>query len=278
MTQLPADFQFSQSSLSDFVECPRRFQLRYGERLDWPAPLAKPIQAMEEDARLGAAFHLMLERYYLNLPLPAPRFPKLRGWWEAFRRTEPLLKLPDTQHKPEAVYSIPFAGSRLLARFDLMSVMPEHEIVIVDWKTGKPPKNGADALWARMQTCVYFTVARKALEAEFGGTIPPDAISFIYWFAGDPEHPIHLTPPDEETYQEFADQISAAIGNVQNLINSQTPVWPLTDDLRKCSLCNYRSFCAREVEPAQADQLQDMLDLLPSLLEEIVPNLDAQES
>jgi hypothetical protein len=267
LTQLPPDFQFSQSSLNDFVDCARRFQLRYGERLDWPAPLAEPIQALEEDARLGAAFHLMLERYYLNLAIPTPRFPKLRQWWEAFRHTEQLLDLPNVLHKPEAVYSIPFAGTRLQARFDLVSIVPGKQIVLVDWKTGKPPKNGAEALWARMQTRVYFTVARKALAAEFGGAIPPEAISFVYWFAGDPDHPIRLTPPDEQTYQTFADQITAAIGSVQRL--AQTEVWPLTDDLRKCRLCNYRSFCAREVSPAPADGLEEMLDLLPALLDEL---------
>jgi hypothetical protein len=269
MTRLPPDFQFSQSSLSDFNDCARRFQLRYGERLDWPAPLAEPIQTLEEDARLGAAFHLMLERYYLNLPLPSPRFPKLKTWWEAFRRTERLLNLPDGTRKPEAVYSIPFAGARLLARFDLVCIDPGREVVIVDWKTGKPPNAGIEALRARMQTRVYFTVAREALKAEFGGEIPPDALSFVYWFAGDPDHPVRLTLPDEQTYREYADQIAATVGKVQDLIASDTEIWPLTEDLRRCTMCNYRSFCAREVAPVQADQLQDMLDLLPGLLDEM---------
>ena len=34
---LPAQFAFSQSSLQDYADCPRRFQLRYLDKLIYPA-------------------------------------------------------------------------------------------------------------------------------------------------------------------------------------------------------------------------------------------------
>ena len=42
MSNLPADFHFSQGSLQDYVDCPRRFQLRYMMKLAWPAVEAEP--------------------------------------------------------------------------------------------------------------------------------------------------------------------------------------------------------------------------------------------
>ena len=41
MSLLPPDFHFSQRSLQDYVDCRRRFQLRYLQHLAWPAVEAK---------------------------------------------------------------------------------------------------------------------------------------------------------------------------------------------------------------------------------------------
>ncbi len=37
MTASPNSFTFSQSSLQDYMDCARRFQLRYIDQLNWPA-------------------------------------------------------------------------------------------------------------------------------------------------------------------------------------------------------------------------------------------------
>ena len=42
MRNLPDDFHFSQGSLQDYVDCQRRFQLRYLMKLAWPAVDAEP--------------------------------------------------------------------------------------------------------------------------------------------------------------------------------------------------------------------------------------------
>ena len=49
---LPTNFQFSPSSLQDFNDCPRRFQLKYLENLSWPAPSAEPALEYEEYLQL----------------------------------------------------------------------------------------------------------------------------------------------------------------------------------------------------------------------------------
>jgi hypothetical protein len=48
MTLLPLDFQFSQGSLQDYVDCRRRFQLRYLDQLAWPAVEAEPLLEHEQ--------------------------------------------------------------------------------------------------------------------------------------------------------------------------------------------------------------------------------------
>ena len=61
-TQLRADFQFSQASLQDYVECARRFQLRYVERVAWPAPQAQPIFEYEQRLERGQVFHRLVQQ------------------------------------------------------------------------------------------------------------------------------------------------------------------------------------------------------------------------
>jgi hypothetical protein len=51
------EFQFSQSSLQDYVECSRRFELRYIERLRWPALQSEPVLEQERHMQQGQRFH-----------------------------------------------------------------------------------------------------------------------------------------------------------------------------------------------------------------------------
>ena len=50
MSLLPPGFQFSQRSLQDYVDCRRRFELRYLQNLAWPAVEAEPH--LEQEKRL----------------------------------------------------------------------------------------------------------------------------------------------------------------------------------------------------------------------------------
>ena len=65
--KLPAEFQYSQSSLQDYVECQRRFELRYIQRQAWPAVEVEPILEKEEHMRQGAAFHRLLQQHDIGL-------------------------------------------------------------------------------------------------------------------------------------------------------------------------------------------------------------------
>lgn len=53
---LPDSFQFSQSSLQDYVDCPRRFELRYILHQKWPALQTQPVIEFEHHMEQGSGF------------------------------------------------------------------------------------------------------------------------------------------------------------------------------------------------------------------------------
>ena len=66
-SQLPDTFAFSQSSLQAYEDCARRFWLAYVQQLPWPAVEAAPVQDYERLMRLGANFHLLIQRAEIGI-------------------------------------------------------------------------------------------------------------------------------------------------------------------------------------------------------------------
>ena len=60
-------FQFTQSSLQDYVDCPRRFQLRYVLDQPWPAVESEPLMERERLAELGRRFHKLIQQHVEGL-------------------------------------------------------------------------------------------------------------------------------------------------------------------------------------------------------------------
>ncbi|PJF28501.1 MAG: PD-(D/E)XK nuclease family protein, partial [Phototrophicales bacterium] len=54
---LPPNFQFSQSNLQDYIDCPRRFELRHIQHLHYPSIESEPQLDREAHQRRGVAFH-----------------------------------------------------------------------------------------------------------------------------------------------------------------------------------------------------------------------------
>ena len=61
--RLPPNFQFSQGSLQDFVDCRRRFQLRYIQGVAWPALQTEPAMENERSMQQGARFHHLVHQH-----------------------------------------------------------------------------------------------------------------------------------------------------------------------------------------------------------------------
>jgi CRISPR/Cas system-associated exonuclease Cas4 (RecB family) len=244
----------SQSSLQDYVDCAKRFQLRHVERLSYPAIESEPTLENEKHQQEGAYFHRMVQQYLVGVP--AEQITKiantvnLQRWWENFIASSDFRSLRDFGSLyPEATLSAPLGNFRLLAKYDLISIQ-ENKVTIFDWKTyRKRPRD--EWLSARMQTRVYRALLINA-GAHFNNGTPfaPEQIEMIYWFADFPNEPARFTytsaqyKRDWDTLIKLADEIHAASS------------YPLTDDRTKCIYCPYRSYCDRGVRAGDLEQAE----------------------
>jgi CRISPR/Cas system-associated exonuclease Cas4 (RecB family) len=233
-------FTFSQSSLQDYADCPRRFQLRYLERLAWPAVESEPASEVESRQRDAQLFHRLVQQHMLGLPddllAPLAASSDLRRWWQNFTSAGPDVSA-HTLHTERSLVA-PLGEHRLVAKYDLVAVR-EDEAVIYDWKThARRPQDAA--LAARWQTRVYRAMMVKA-GAELNGNSPfaPDRVSMIYWFAEFPSQPTRL-PYDAHQFKRDWSAIESLASEI-----ASAQEFPLTEDLRQCRFCTYRSLCDR---------------------------------
>lgn len=245
MTQIPDDFQFSQGSLQDYVECRRRFQLRYLLNLAWPAQPAEPAEAYEQHTADGAAFHHMLHQHAVGVPAGAlldMETGALSVWWQNYLAHGPR-HLP-TIHHPEVSLSAEVGGYRLLAKYDLLAVEPGKRAVIVDWKTGQG-RPSAGKLAARLQTRVYrYLLVTAGAVLNRGLPFTPDQVTMLYWFANHPETPERIIY-DRSLYE--ADERYLR-GLIEEIVTTDDHNFPKTEIVERCKFCAYRSLCERGVE------------------------------
>lgn len=252
---LPGDFQFSQGSLQDYVDCPRRFYLRYIRRLAWPAVVSEPIAEQEARGYAGQAFHRLVRQHLLGivgveLAEGATLIvgDALSRWWRNYLQSPPA-DLPAARY-PEIGLSAALAGHRLVAQYDLIAVEPGKRAVIVDWKTTqRRPAPGW--LAKRLQTRVYrYLLARAGRHLNGGQEIAPEQITMIYWFAEFPQEPASFSYDND---QYAADEAYLA-RLIAEIARGEEADFPLTPAVERCGFCLYRSLCARGVKAAAGDE------------------------
>jgi hypothetical protein len=239
---LPTDFQFSQGSLQDYVDCPRRFQLRYIQRLAWPAVEAEPPLENERHLQQGAAFHRLVHQHVLGLSperlSSTITDEDLSRWWHNYLESG-LTDLP-TSHYPEVVLSTPVNGHRLVAKYDLIAIDPVlsgacpersrrvegsgqrvdfgelSRAVIVDWKTSrKRPQR--KWLAERLQTRVYpYLLVRAGSHLKEGQPFQPEQVEMVYWFANFPDDPERF-PYDAAQYDADGAYLASLIDEIKSL-------------------------------------------------------------
>lgn len=272
---LPADFHFSQGSLQDFVDCPRRFQLRYLDQIAWPAVQAEPILENEHHLYLGQQFHLMVQQHLVGVPvarlsLMAQEDADLARWWRAYLDAQPA-DLPGA-HFPEVALSAPLGTTgeqRLVAQYDLIVLTPDGRALIFDWKTSqhRPPQRW---LASRLQTRVYPSLLLQAISDLNGGKpLAAENVEMVYWFAGFPDQPERFVysaaqaREDEGYINGLVEQIALLAGG--------DGIFPLTPIEDRCRFCVYRSLCNRGVAAGNVEE--DYRDYEP----EIVVTLDFEQ-
>jgi hypothetical protein len=252
---LPDDFVFSQNNLQDFVDCPRRFQLKYLLKTAWPAPVSEPLEEHDRLIDLGSRFHMMAHRYFLGIPEEMisrhVTDEDLLSWWNAFLSNRPA-DMPALR-QPEVTLSMPFAGYRLTAKIDLLAVEKGKRAVIYDWKTTHQeprPRFVKD----RFQSLVY-----PLLVITTGGALndykpfDPSQVSMVYWYPAYPEKSVTLAfEPDWATHTEVT-----LTRLIRQAADMKTEIFPLTVDDAKCKFCRYRSLCERGTTAGRMDEEED---------------------
>lgn len=265
----PSDFFFSQNNLQTFVDCQRRFELLYLLKMKWPAVQTEPVLEQERHIRLGERFHQMVYQHHQGIPVDvlsaSASDPDLSRWWQNYLQYSPS-DLP-VQQNSEYFLSIPFLGFRIMARYDLLAHNNGKSAVIIDWKTSLH-KIPSHFLANRIQTRLYpFILAKSLTNPTTNELIAPDQISMIYWFPNFPRDPVTFAYDSEKFTKDqlFFSELISKISTIE------PGNFPLTDDIRKCRFCVYRSLCDRGREAGDLEQNEDQLEEEGSLFSDIDP-------
>jgi len=241
---LNPDFHFSQNNLQDYVDCPRRFELRHIQHLEWPALQSEPVLLQEQLMVQGRQFHKMVQQIMVGLPVETlienVDSANLAQWWDNFMQSNPLIALPGKRYV-EHYLSCPLAGYRLTAQYDLLAVEPGKRAVILDWKTSSR-KPRREFLKNRLQTRVYrYMLVEAGKQLNDNQPLLPEQVEMTYWFAefpGEPEHFLY----DQKQYNEERKFLTDLVVEIAHHESGQ---FILTPDEKKCLYCSYRSLCNR---------------------------------
>ncbi len=271
MTVLPPDFHFSQGSLQDYVDCRRRFELRYLRRLAWPAVETEPVLESERRMLAGQAFHRLVQQQLLGVPVErlsqmAASFSFAGGdlprWWANYLSSAPralgLDHLPDpaVQLEVETTLTTTLSEYRVLAKYDAILRLADSSGVkfsIVDWKTSRKRPRRA-WLAGRLQTRLYpSTLVAAGIFLNDKQPIDPAQVEMIYWFAENPDDPERFAY-SESQYNQDREYLTGLMIEIERLGESE---FALTDQVERCEFCTYRSLCERGVKAGRLDQMPD---------------------
>lgn len=237
-------FVFSQSSLQSYLNCPRQFELRYIQKLAWPAQKYADTEKFDLDLAAGQALHQAIQRYLLGFDpglllerLQVGKDPRIPIWFMNFQSRLGYLKEND-DFIAEVPVSILFDQYWLTAKFDYLCFEGE-STSIFDWKTSaRKPSKGQ--LQNSMQTKVYLTVARQSNRA------PATELPTIrYWEANFPDLDLAFVPKESD-FERFAVDLKALIHEIALQNN-----FPMTKAIQRCVYCKYRSYCNRGASPGE---------------------------
>lgn len=255
------NFQFSQASLQDFMDCRRRFQLRYLQHVVWPAVESEPVLENERFLQQGARFHRMIQQYLLGVPgerlVDLASDEDLGRWWENYLAFAPQLddRAGEVVLYPEVALNASLGNHNLVAKCDLVVVGREGQATIYDWKTSlkRPQRRWLEG---RLQTRVYlYLLVRAGAHLNQGEAFLPEKIEMVYWFADYPSHPERF-PYSLGHYQADEEFLLGMVGTIEGLGGAD---FPLTDDARVCRYCVFRSLCDRGVEAGSFKEQEDAI-------------------
>jgi CRISPR/Cas system-associated exonuclease Cas4 (RecB family) len=261
-------FKFSSGNLQDFLDCERRFELKYLLSQEWPSPQSEPVLEVESRIRTGREFHFMIHQYLCGIPLPDLQkmelAPDIHYWLERF---EIFFKgFPFVEFHSEYTVVTPFQGDYYLtAVYDLIGMTDQPKLLIMDWKTS-PHRPKKEIIAQAVQSFLYPYLAFENRTQIFkGAKIDHGEIEMIYWNAVHPNESVSLSYslPQYEKNSENLKKI------IETIIGKPMGAFAKTENTRKCAYCQYRSLCQRGSKAGSFDQDNgDHIDL-DSLISEI---------
>lgn len=252
MVDMNEGFRFSQSILQDFLDCRRRFRLRYIDRQLWPAVESEPFMENERLLDFGQRFHRIVYQFFMGVPEEDLRGMikehELEIWWSNFYKFAQRMKgagrWEESAKFVEYVLSAPMGEYRLVAKYDLILITPAGKVQIYDWKTSqRRPRR--EWLHGRMQTIVYpFLLLHANIPLPDSLEIRAENIQLIYWFSNFPDQS-EVFGYSEERYQNDMKNIQGIVSLIKNLEYSD---FSKTSNLERCQFCEFRSLCDRGKE------------------------------
>lgn len=262
VSSLPQPFVFSQSSLQDWAECPRRFMHRYLEQRAYPAPVTANMLDYEMHTLQGDLFHRLVQQHLLGIDAekitPQIVDETVLGWWNVYL-ARGLEGVPASRH-PEVTLTVPLGKHRLLAKYDLLAFEPSQQALIVDWKTAQHRPSQA-RFAQRLQTIVYRYVLVEAGAYYNGGhPISPEQVTMRYWFVNHPNEPLVFTYSAAE-HAAAHDYLLGLVAQIE-----QSTGFPKVEEAvsaKVCGLCSYRALCWDHVQAAGFSDEDIADDTLP---------------
>lgn len=246
-----ARFEFSQSSLQDFVDCRKRFQLRYLQHVAWPAVQAEPARENERHIQRGERFHRLAQQYLVGVPqeklarmAEADEDQHLKDWWQNF--LEYIPDQPQGARHVEITLETRLGRFRLMAKYDLVLIEAGNRALIYDWKTSTRRPSRA-RLQERLQTRIYpYVLAQAGAVLNQGRAFAPEQIEMIYWFT-EPDQ-----APERFTYSRsrMDEDEQYLLSQVEQILALKPEEFTMAESAQGCGFCTYRSLCGRGVQAA----------------------------
>jgi len=249
-------FLFSQQSLQDYLDCPRRFELRYLLHIDWPAEESHPMLEREGWFARGSAFHKLARGFLCGIPkatvMKSTSDPTLILWFD--RLTDFLSTHQGAKFWwSEKTLNANLDGFIFTSVLDAVAAFENGEILIFDWKTSqKLPKK--ETIGARIQTLLYPIMLRNNIkQIKYDLAFPNSPLKIIYWFSEYPEQQYEFSFSPEQITEN-----SRFIIDLVKIVSSTQPGdFHLTQDQKKCLFCVYRSLCDRGTKSGNMSELED---------------------
>jgi len=256
---LADNFIFSANNLQDYLDCTRRFELKHLLKQNWPAISSQPVLEMEKRILQGNQFHLLAHQFLSGIESSILKNtiedPELGLWFDRFQKY--IDQYLDFHYFSELTVIMPFAGYRLMAVFDFISLNNANKIGIVDWKTtNRQPKK--EIFLQHVQSLLYPFLAFETSTKIFPQTplLNHEDISMEYWFPGFPENAISWAHSSviHANNREFLSNL------ISEISQKESGDFERTSNDKRCAFCQYRSLCERGIQAGPSDENENEIE------------------